>query len=61
MIQCNLMQDAIAAFGEAVMGRRGVELGNLGFQVLVDQEQRLQRAAEIAIAIRHDLIDGGLT
>jgi len=42
------------------MCRRGVELGNLGFQVLVDQQQRLQRAAEVPIAIRHDFIDGGL-
>src|ERR1700692_3832797 len=54
------MQDTVAPFGEAAMRRCGVEFGNLGFQVLVDQQQRLQRAAEIPIAVRHDLIDGGL-
>ena len=40
-------------------GHRRVELRQFRLQLLVDQQQRLQRAADVAIATRHDLVDGG--
>ena len=51
------MQDAVAPFGKAVMRGGCVELRDLGFQVLVDEQQRLQRAAQVTVATGHDLVD----
>jgi hypothetical protein len=42
------------------MRDRGMEFGKLGFKLLIDQQQRFQSAANIAIATRHDFIDRGL-
>jgi len=39
-------------------GDCGVELLQFGFQVLVDQQQRFQRAVDVAIAAGHDFVDG---
>src|SRR5262245_56963637 len=52
------MQHAVAALGETVMRGRFVEQRKLGFQMLVDEQQGPQRAAEIAATIGHDLVDG---
>jgi hypothetical protein len=38
----------------------GLELGNLGFKLFVNQQKCLQRASDIAVAPRHDFVDGGL-
>jgi hypothetical protein len=42
------------------MRYRGMELGQLRLKLFVDQQKCLQRAANIAIASGHDLVDGGL-
>ena len=55
------MQRVAAAFGKAMMLGSCIELRNLGLEMLVDQQQRPQRAAKIAIAARHDFIDRGFT
>src|SRR5581483_951582 len=54
------MQHA-ATLADAVARGRGIELRDLRFEMLVDHEQRLQRAADIAVAPRHDLVDRGFT
>src|SRR5690349_22151604 len=52
-----LVQDAVAALGEAVMGGGFVKLREFGLEMLVDEQQGPQRATEIAAAIGHDLVD----
>jgi len=49
----------VAAAGHSVETYRRVELGQFSLELLVDPQQGLERAADIAIAARHDLIDGG--
>jgi hypothetical protein len=48
----------VAALGEATMRGRGVQLRQFCFQMFVDEQQRLQRTAQIAATIGHDLVDG---
>ena len=43
---------------QPALGYRRIDLRQLGLQLLVDQQQRLQRAADVAIAGRHDAVDG---
>src|SRR5580692_1676634 len=52
------VQDVVAALERPAKGHRRVELLQLRLELLVDQKQRLQRAVDIAIAVRHDLVDG---
>jgi hypothetical protein len=40
------------------MGDGGMELGEFRLKLLIDQQKRLQRAANVAIASGHDFIDG---
>jgi hypothetical protein len=39
---------------------RGMEFGKLGLKLFIDQQKRLQRPANIAIAPGYDLVDRGL-
>ena len=55
------VQRAATAFADAVVRGRGIELRDLGLEMLVDQQQRLQRAADIAVAPRDDLVDRRFT
>src|ERR1700730_16451023 len=55
-----LVQNAVAAFGQAAIGRSRIKFGQLRLQVLIDHQQRLQRAVQVAIATGHDFVDGGL-
>jgi hypothetical protein len=41
------------------MGHHRIKLRKLSFQPLVDQKEGLERATDIAIAARHDFVDGG--
>src|SRR5262249_35429089 len=41
------------------MGNRGMELRQLGFQLLIHQQECFQGAANIAVAPGDDLVDGG--
>src|SRR6266700_1448828 len=52
-----LVQHAAAAFDQAAIRNRGVELRDLGLQMLVDEQQRFQRAAKVAAAIGYDFVD----
>jgi hypothetical protein len=56
-----LVQRVAAALDEAVMRGRRVELRDLGFEMLVDQQQRSQGAAQITVATCHDFVDRGFT
>ena len=51
------MQDGAAARGKAASGRCGVSPCKLGLEMLVDQEQRPHRTAQVAIATRDDFVD----
>src|SRR3954463_12516537 len=44
----------VAAAGHAVEAHCRIELCQFRLQLLVDEQQRLQRAADVAIAGRHD-------
>jgi len=55
------MQGVAAPLGDSVVRGCGIKLRDLGLQVLVDQQKRLHGATEIAVAIRHDFVDRGLT
>jgi hypothetical protein len=59
-MRCVSVQEMVAALGETLIGRRGIELGEFGLEVLVDQEQRPYRASQIAAAACDDLIDRGV-
>src|SRR6267378_5255927 len=52
----SLVQNAIAAYA---VGHRRIDLLKFGLQMLVDQQQGFQRAADIAVATGHDLVDSG--
>src|SRR3979490_936365 len=54
------MQNVAAAHGQSAVRDRGIELLQFGLELFIDQQQRFQRAADIAVAGRHDLVDGGL-
>src|SRR4051794_38974407 len=54
------VQNVVAALSQAVIGGRGVELRKLGFEMLIDQEQRPHRTAQITVAARDDLVDRGV-
>src|SRR4051812_45261079 len=56
--QTKRLVQRIAAARHAVEAYRRIELRQFRFQLLVDEEQRLQCAADVAIAGRHDLVDG---
>jgi hypothetical protein len=49
----------IAAARHAVEAYRRVELRQFGLKLLVYPQQGLEGAADVAIATRYDLIDGG--
>lgn len=49
----------VAAAGHAVEAYRRVELRQFGLKLLVYPQQGLECAADVAIATRYDLIDGG--
>src|SRR5437773_9845549 len=57
--EAGLVQRVAAAFPGRSHGDCGVELLQFGLQLLVDQQQRFQRAVDVAIAAGHDLVDGG--
>src|SRR5581483_11156803 len=59
--RCTLVQRAARAFADAVARSRGIELRDLGLQMLVDEKQRLQRAADIAVASCDDRVDRRFT
>ena len=42
------------------MGNRRMQLLKLGFQLLVDQHQRFQRATDVAVAGCDDFVDRGI-
>ena len=46
------------AAGRIVLGDGSIELLKLRLQVLIHEQQRLQGAAQVTIATRHDLVDG---
>jgi hypothetical protein len=49
----------VAATGHTVEAYGRVELCQFRFKLLVDPQQRLEGTADVAIATRYDLIDGG--
>src|SRR5829696_5135782 len=49
----------VAAARHAVEAHRRVELRQFRLELLVDPQQGLEGAANVAIATRYDLIDGG--
>jgi len=51
----------LAAFQRRAVGHRCVKLRQLYLKLLIDQEEGLQRAAKVAVAGRHDPVDGGFT
>src|ERR1700704_1966554 len=53
------MQRAAGALQRSASGHRGVELPEFRLELLVDQQQGFQRAMDVAVATRHDLVDGG--
>jgi hypothetical protein len=55
-----LVQNAAVRPGQSTMRDHGVELRELRLKLLIDQQKCLQGAVNIAIAPRHDFIDGGL-
>jgi hypothetical protein len=54
------MQNGAAEFGSHVVSFRRVELPKFGLQLFIDEQQRYQRAADIAVATGYDIVDGGL-
>src|SRR5712671_6440210 len=52
----SLVQNAIAAYA---VGHRRIDLLKFGLQLLVDQQQCFQRAADVTVATGHNLVDGG--
>src|ERR1700722_3121101 len=52
------MQDVVAALERPAQRHGRIELLQLRLQLLVDQQQRLQRTVDVAIATRHNLVDG---
>src|SRR6266404_551496 len=54
-----LVQRVGAVLERSANGDRRIELLKLGFQLLVDQQQRLQRAMDVAVATGHDPVDRG--
>ena len=52
----SLVQNAIAAYA---VGHRRIDLLKFGLQLLVDQQQGFQRAADVTVATGHNLVDGG--
>ncbi len=53
------VQGAAAALERPAMAHGGVQLCKFRLQPLVDQQQGLQCAADIAVAAGHDFVDGG--
>jgi hypothetical protein len=54
------VQDAAPCASRSAIRDRGVKFGELGLKLLIDQQKRLQRTANVAIAPCHDFIDRGL-
>jgi hypothetical protein len=59
-IDRRLVQGVIAALEWPAHGHRGVKLHKFRLQLLVDQQQRLQRAVQVTVALGHDLVDGSV-
>jgi hypothetical protein len=57
-LQSSSVQYVIATLGDAILRGCGVKLSDLGFEMLVDKQECLQRTAQVAIATCHDLVDG---
>jgi vacuolar-type H+-ATPase subunit E/Vma4 len=55
-----LMQRVIAVLERPAQGDRRVELHKFGLQLLVDEQQRLQRTVDVAVATGHDFVDRGV-
>lgn len=53
------MQSVAAAFQWQAVGHCSVKLRQLDLELLIDEKEGLQRAAEVAIAGCHDPVDGG--
>jgi hypothetical protein len=53
----DLVQDVVGTLGKALIGSRGIELGELRLEMLIDQEQRAHRATQVTAAARDDLVD----
>src|ERR1022692_2549757 len=53
------MQHVVAVLERPAKGDRRVKLLQLRLQMLVHQQQRLQRAADVAAATGHDPVNGG--
>ena len=51
--------DGVAAAGHSVEAYCCIELRQFRLKLLVHPQQRLERSADVAIATRYDLIDGG--
>jgi|SRR5579871_3692276 len=51
------MQRAVPTLVDAVMRGHRVKLRDLRFKMFVDKQQRLQRAAQVAVATGDDLVD----
>ena len=54
----NLMENVAAAPEGAAMGHGRVKLLKFRFEMLVNQQEGFQRAADVAIATRHNLVNG---
>jgi hypothetical protein len=50
----------VAALGKTLVSGGGIKLGEFGFEMLIDQEQRPYRASQVAAAACDDLIDRGV-
>jgi len=51
------MQRVAAPLERSANGYGSVELLKLRFQLLVDQQERPQRAMDVAVAVRHNLLN----
>src|SRR5260370_27760333 len=56
--EAGLVQSVAAASQGRSQGDCGIEVLQFGLELLVDQQQRLQRAVDVAIAAGHDFVDG---
>jgi hypothetical protein len=52
------VKSVAARSSQSAMRDDGMELGEFCLKLLINQQKRLQRAANIAIASGHDFIDG---
>src|SRR5882757_11468636 len=57
-VETGTLVHGAAAAGHSVESDCCVELRQFRLEPLVDQQQRLQRTANVAVAVCHDLVDG---